>query len=380
MLDENDGGIIKAIARQVTNNDVDDLKDNQLFLEDNHDMNIFINEINDINEKEIGLIHIAAYNDALETIMYLVNYLEYNINLTTDYGYHALHLACLGRAYETAVYILNNIEINDFKNDERFIKYAVQSNSPEIVELLVKRGFTFPAAKNILKTIIMNKSIAILKLFLQQGQHYNVDCLITAIEMRNEEMFDMLIESNDDLDLGSVVSNNKTLLTYACYYNNEHFVNEILTRTNKYDLPLEEKAQAAVHWACYSCNPRIVKMLCEKDIDVNRLDDKGHCGPYYMIDRTDSQTFINILHILVDHGFQLDVRDNKSLLAEVVHSVTKDYDVICWLLKNGANPDLKLDQSSDKTIKEYIIDVVTQNKPYSGKFQNITEEFFISSE
>ena len=121
------------------------------------------------------------------------------------------------------------------------------------------------------------------------------------------------------------------------------------------DLPSDYQSSGAVHWICTSCNPEIARIILSKGgVDVNRLDQEGHMGPFYMLDIGEEDDNIEVLELLLQYGLEINKKTPKtaSILGEFVSSITKPLKIIEWLLAHGADMNSKL--TTGKTILEFM--------------------------
>ncbi|OHT00708.1 hypothetical protein TRFO_32527 [Tritrichomonas foetus] len=124
--------------------------------------------------------------------------------------------------------------------------------------------------------------------------------------------------------------------------NKEEFIKYLLDKISEVDLKPNERMKSAVHWICQSHSKRIVQMVLEKGIDVNRFDEKGQPGPYYLIDTTPDNEAIEILDLLVKYGYDLNgvcqYGCGLTILGQYLCSIKSCLPVIEWLLAHGADP------------------------------------------
>lgn len=344
----------------------------------------------DLNEPsdsyKVGLIHIAAYYNSLDSFIFLEKKLglDYTMIKSVD-NKNCLHYACKGGSFEVVVYILNNyMNFKDFivKTDANYINFALESNSVEIARLLLKKEFTFTPNDEFINRLILNKQIDSLKFIIQTNQEKRnarsslklEKQLLYIIAINNIDMMKLLFDNDENSSFQDFY---KSCLQLACLNNCEYAVEQICKKVENIDIPFEEEAKGAIHWACSSCNPKIVKIMCEKNIHINRFDKNGNLGPVEMIDKAATADFIDIMQILIDNGFDIDQRkDDKhnSLLGSIVNSIEKDYEVITWLIKKGANIDYRIvDIKDSPSIRDYISRESTGYKTFSAKFKLIYE-------
>ena len=125
---------------------------------------------------------------------------------------------------------------------------------------------------------------------------------------------------------------------------------------NSIETPIRHPT-SAIHWACRSHNPAIVKMFLDKQIDIHRLDFNGNGGANQLVDIATDDEAIEILEMLKKEGYDFNRVDNNnnsmSLLEAYRTSISQPIEVIKWLVQNGADPTMKMKTNPKITIAEY---------------------------
>jgi hypothetical protein len=104
------------------------------------------------------------------------------------------------------------------------------------------------------------------------------------------------------------------------------------------DLPAGVQRKGSVHWACTSKSVSILKAVLERpEVDVNRVDEKGHSGPFYAIDRVSEADFLELMRILIDRGLDLNC-DAITIIADLSMAVEPMYSVMELLFQKGLDP------------------------------------------
>lgn len=164
----------------------------------------------------------------------------------------------------------------------------------------------------------------------------------------------------------------------ACFQNFQETVKFLCDNMHNFDISNQLNKKAAVHWICGSRNIEIVKMVLDKNIDLNRLDEDGHPGPYYMIDLIDEDDAVVILQLIFVKDSNLNNHGNKanSILGDFVLSIQKPLKVIGWLLQNGAdanemliNPNVKIIDFVKKARNNNLINMFEKYNPLFFKMK-----------
>lgn len=184
-----------------------------------------------------------------------------------------------------------------------------------------------------------------------------------AIATNEQDLVPFLVECGENPEY-STPERHETALSLACYQSFRQTVKYLCEHMSKVDIDPTIRAKAAVHWICQSNDPEIVKIVLKKGIDVNRLDENGHTGAYYLQDHADQQTTIIIIELLYEHGFDLNIqgksvtgKEVNTILGDYVSSIHRPEKVIRWLLQHGADPEAKLVAHNKR-----IIDVVQTSR------------------
>lgn len=324
----------------------------------------------------ISLLHIAAYCDSLESFIFLNN-IGISIDQKSVNSYLPIHYACLSGSYEIVAYILSidSHQASIISQVEYHQTYlATISGNCDILRLLFEKGAKPQNNNKSVRKSIKMKNSECLRILLENEskkyyEKYEYSNVMTAIANGNQEAVPLLFEYGDKLD--HVVENTgETALSLACFQNFQETVKFLCDNMHNIEISNQLNKKAAVHWICGSKNIEIVKMVLDKNIDINRLDEDGHPGPYYMIDSIDEDDVVVILQLLFVKGLNLNNHGNKanSILGDFVLSIQKPLKVIGWLLQNGADANEMLISPNVK-----IIDFV--KKARNNKLMNVFEKY-----
>lgn len=111
----------------------------------------------------------------------------------------------------------------------------------------------------------------------------------------------------------------------------------------------------------------IAEMILRRGIDVNRFDDKGYPGPFYLVDSVPTKVAIEILDLLVENGYKINSFSmnppGMTILGYFLQGIQRDPVVIEWLLQHGADPTIKCANGKrpiDLTKKRDIINLLNK--------------------
>lgn len=316
-------------------------------------------------------MHIAAFYDSLDSFIFLQSK-GLQIDMPSKDSYLPIHYACYKGSYKVVEYILSVDPTQASarpKVDNDLIFLATLSGNSEIIKLLIQNGADFDATLNEKPRLEMEAikyhNLECLRILVTKK---NIDemqysILMLAIACNEQDLVPFLADCGENLEYVTP-NTHETALSLACFQDSRLAVKYLCERMTNVDIDPAIRAKAAVHWICQSKDPEVVKMVLNKGIDVNRLDEDGHTGVYYLLDLTDEQTIINILELLYEHGLDLNIQgksitgaDVNTILGDYVSSIHRPEKVISWLLQHGANPEAKL-----VTQNKRIIDIVQTSR------------------
>lgn len=347
-----------------------------------------------LSDKNLTLLHIAAYYDSTESFFTLIEFFKSSgqnedqiFYARTSESYYPLHYALINRSYEIANFIINRVpdQIHKIDDGVRYypITLAVIGGMTNFLEYLFKI-----TAKNPLPTNQINQAY---DMALGIGEY---PCLKLLIQNKNpnstklrDETIQMKAVANCLPNVVSLVLMNEHDNLDAIFYKNKE-ADSLLRRLLTYDPPkFKEQIKQALelmevdqqrvdpdkfhrtkgvcHWMCYFCDVEIAEMLVSKfSVDINRVDDNFQTGPFMMTrdDLTEKQ-IIDMLNFLIDNKFDLNYMSKgtngklrqKTVLEFFVTS-KKRLDVIRFLLEKNANPDAPtfVQGGINGTIRDYV--------------------------
>ena len=272
--------------------------------------------------KPVAVLHLAAFFNSLDVFKFLI---ECGMNLRQPSAelYYPLHYAGLNNSLDIVRYILEKDphEINESNQAPRcFICCAIRFNSTDVLQLLLEKGAKHCREADPLSMAMCLNQMDTFKMVYEASMRHHTDysLLMKSIILRNESCVQYLLESGEDPNY--IAKDYQTALSLACFTNQENIVKLLCNHIDIVDIDPNLKQKAAVHWICESKNPEIVRMVLAKGIDVNRRDQSGHSGPFYLCDAPNEDCTIDILEQLLHAG--LDVNgEGVPILYEFVESL-----------------------------------------------------------
>ncbi|OHS95600.1 hypothetical protein TRFO_38285 [Tritrichomonas foetus] len=118
----------------------------------------------------------------------------------------------------------------------------------------------------------------------------------------------------------------------------------------------------SIHNACITGEPKVVKLFFKfSDLDINILN-KYNKAWYHLLLGQKTHKVIKIIRILIKHGFDINHLPNDkcdSILTSFVLYFKRDFEVIEFLLKNGADAKIMTTQ------KKPLFDRIQENMKMS---------------
>ena len=322
----------------------------------------------------LSLMHIAALYDALDCFIFLEQQ-DLKYDQQSAASCLPIHYACRTGAYEVACYIIHKDPaqariVPQGDNAPDLVYLATVAGNADIVKLLLDNGAAQESVKNrenqALKEAIQFHHVDCLRLLLRHNHKMHdqrlYSALMFAIIKLEKDAVRMLLEAGDDPNY--FAPDHTSALFLACYHGEGwlDIVELLASRVTKIDLDPHLKKKAAIHWACQSQCPEIVELLLRKGIDVNRLDEKGKTGLYYLLDTSQSfpeEKLIRVMEIMLEHGLSL-TGPNLSIIVDFIKAITKQPRVIGWLFAHGVPPDAVYE---GKTIRDYVAVAKRTSRP-----------------
>ena len=214
-----------------------------------------------------------------------------------------------------------------------------------------------------------NRDVESLKILLHYGakcgqdQNQNRTLLMIAIINKHLlEIIQLLVENGEEpsktteIQISENVRCIETALTYACRTGSQEIVQYLCSKIDNIEVEPPTQSKTAVHWACESQNPEILRIVLDKPhVKINQLDERGLTGAFCIRYTTDEEKVIKMFEILDAKGFDFNLTGNphKSVLSYfALDAFKKQYRSIEWLLQHKADQEFRINE------KETIFDKV----------------------
>lgn len=360
--------------------DVSDARSSDYYLDINQRKNQREEPVDNFKDDLITLLHAAAYYNSLECFVFLNEEKHICLNAVSVRSYYPLHYACYNGSREVVAYILSKEpnQAAELPKDvqHHFLYFAVYGGDPIILRELFRNGADLSREQNkkddpIGKAIDIS-NIECLKVLLDyeaptQNNSTRTPAMLAALNCHPKALR-ILIKSSDDLSYFS--QNNESVLSLMFSYSNgnlfKDIIIELLTKypDTKIDPPEGITMPGVCHWVCKMCDVKVAELMVHTpDIAINRLDQNGHTGPYFLSMQKDfkdgdAQASIKILKILIGHGLDVNYRkdlNTPTILEIFVKAMKVRYRIIEYLLNNKADPHVPYSKNKSITLYQEIM-------------------------
>jgi ankyrin repeat protein len=117
-----------------------------------------------------------------------------------------------------------------------------------------------------------------------------------------------------------------------------------------------------IHWLCKRRDLEITEIILEYKILLDRIDDKGYQGTYYLIGAEDENVAVAILEKLLVAGYDVNTVDRKgrTLLEILGDRNCWEYrpKMVEWLIRHGANEKSIEKVASDSRYQKRVAEIL----------------------
>lgn len=207
----------------------------------------------------------------------------------------------------------SNIKVNEIykrdKDGNTLLHYAVKDENFELVQGLIKLGCC---------PIIPN---------------FNMETpLILAALSENFNVFKFLINEFNDILLKE--EKNEIL---AISVSSGNFYHVCFLLEMNYDLDVFYRNSPIILWGVESENIDIIKLLCDKNTNINLVDEDGMSALY----DASAKGLVDIVSLLLKYGANKDIASNDGTTPLIIASCYNQSDVVNLLLHHNANIEAK---------------------------------------
>jgi ankyrin repeat protein len=352
-------------------------------------------------------MHIAAYANATECLLYLHSIDKLAFKARSASGHRPFHYACIGGALECAHVIvslyeqseigdsLQDLFNDDYKDAKTNLPYlAAFSESPGILTIIFESGYNYEKYEKsqieftnlAINQVIKAKNIECLKIILRYLKPTKYSSgqtpLMLAVINNLNEAVSLLLKTKCSPE--AKIADHKLIingtpcklniisaLSYACFSKNYEAVKMIagVLDEKNVDIPENINAPAMIHSIVQSRDIRIAEIILQKNINVNRIDQDGRTAVHYMRDVGNEDEHIKMLDLLHKYGLNVNLckKGKNSILGDFLSGIGKQFKIIEWLISKGADLDSKITQSGtgvNTTCRKYMEDLTKKHPEF----------------
>ena len=283
----------------------------------------------DVNAKDPNkwtALHIASRDNYMDIASYLINYCNANVNDFDRVNNTPLHIASqYGNQEIVQLLIINHADIN-YVNSEGWtpLHIASQYNNERVIKLLIDRNadvnLTTYEDWTPLHIATYYNNIKTVKKLLEKHPDLNkktedgLTALDIAFNTRNKEIYYLLLDHISKLDeekkqmIESMHIENKNKIIQKINNKAESLINAVKDKERMRDAInliisgeigleyIDKNGWTALHWACYNGNKKIVKLLIENNVKIDRKTYNGIHGSEELKGKTAMEIAMSMGH------------------------------------------------------------------------------------
>lgn len=255
------------------------------------------------NKAGITALHYAVQENQFESVQLLLKY-KADVNAESENGVSPLLVAANQGFVSIADLLLQHGARPDVKRNNVLVE-AVEENREEVIQLFIEKWPKLKFDWNMgVEAAIVNKRLLLVKLLLPMVDEEMVKkVLLISIEAQNDESFDLLIPSQENLHALITLSNGDqvTFLIYAAMSGTCHMVEELLAKGA--DTTATYKGRNILHAAVECENIPVVKFLLQKKLfPVNALTKPETQEPLSPLALAIKNENLELIQLLIDAG------------------------------------------------------------------------------
>lgn len=307
----------------------------------------------ELNER-VNLIHIAAYFDSLECLVYFHRFCRHDIRSQSGNSFTALQYACYGGATECAEYLLvNGANPNEapdrYKSNPLYLSAC--SGNVTIMRLLFKHGAVLTdqirrSSSNPLEQALLGKHIECLELILEKDSspnmtrvHGTMSPLMHAVSRGIYEAVQLLLDKGVDPNYRN--ERGSCAMYWALVKNKPDIVDLLISKGTKVDFIFEQQGSNAVHAACEGGNLELVKKMVSMGVPAIFRDHRGRLPTFSTLKIANKDEMIPILRFLIE-DCHLDInakdKEGNTFLSDVLVDKSRMTPALAsFLLEHGLN-------------------------------------------
>lgn len=256
------------------------------------------------------------FKDLCESCTYgNLNYVKHLLSIKhfkgydNDYYYNtALRLAIKYKYHEIAKELINlNIDVNQMVGVQSHMYFACDNGDIKMVKMLIEAGAKFEPTEPLLHLVFKSK---------------------------NNDIFDLLLESGIDVNQKDVGGNTCLCNTVCC--NNVHFTKKLLEYGADVNIH-DRDGRTLLYISCYNGYHEIFDILISNGADINKKNIQDGRTPLFGAVWANEY---NIIEKIINLGANIDEIDKNGFTYLILAIKTLNHRRVKLLLSFGANIDI----------------------------------------
>ncbi|XP_062568050.1 serine/threonine-protein phosphatase 6 regulatory ankyrin repeat subunit B-like [Saccostrea cucullata] len=281
------------------------------------------------------ILHQCCCSGKMEMCEYLVKPFSDLLEIRDNDGNTVLHSACSGGSLEIVSFLIENgMDIDTLSNDgESILQIACLNGKVEVCEYLIENYPHLLDVRDKSSNTVLHDAAWGVNHFpelLEIKDKNGLTVLHSACRGGSVEIVSFLIEKG--MDFNALQNDGKTILHIACLIG-EFEVCEYLVENYPHLLDVKDiSINSVLHDASWGGNVQIVKLLIEKKLDINSLQEDGET----ILHQCCRSGKMEMCEYLVKHFSDLlEIKDTKG--CTVLHSACRggSVEIVSFLLEKG---------------------------------------------
>jgi ankyrin repeat protein len=272
--------------------------------------------------ENLTLLHICAIFDSLECFLLILHHMsgDDRLRVNSADSYTPLHYACLCGSLEIACFIIDQDPLQRRLNEKDLpftrLALAAQAHSHYIIELIFDDfSLPFEGVDKAIEQALRHHDRLSLRILLK----YPFPCqsrenppLITAVLNHSCDAVDLLLE--EGCDPHQPDKHGRMALEIACEKGGPplNVIRSICQRMGSLEPQSTNPRTGPIHWLCKRRDLEIADLILSYKIMLDRIDNQGNQGPYYLIGGEDENIAVAILEKLLKAGYDVNTQDKRE--------------------------------------------------------------------
>ena len=224
---------------------------------------------------------------------------------------------------------------------------SINAKYLDIAHLIIERGASV-TEKHLMKAIMQKADMSFLGMLVgkcvdSKSPAFGHAALVTAVDCRNVEALQMLIERNVDVNIlnGPYTLYNGSVIARAARCGHTEIMDYLISHGARLDLPIGKRTVGlkALHTAANRGHPEILKMLLGHGVSIN--DPPELESEHTVLCEAARSGHLECVQILLENGVALEARCDNGETALMSAASACNVDVVQCLLSIGASVNVE---------------------------------------